>query len=109
MLSEQEVIRREKLNEIIKLGINPFPPELFEVNASAKDILENYDRNKTDYKNISIAGRVMTVRDMGKASFTSLQDTTGRIQLYIKRDDLCPGEDKNLYDQLDRKSTRLNS
>src|ERR1035437_742026 len=106
-LSEQEVIRREKLNEIIKLGINPFPPELFEVNASAKDILENYDRNKTDYKNISIAGRVMTVRDMGKASFTSLQDTTGRIQLYIKRDDLCPGEDKSLYDLLCKKDTDI--
>src|ERR1035437_7791538 len=103
MLSEQEVIRREKLNEIINLSINPYPPELFEVTASAKDILENYDRNKTDYKNISIAGRVMTVRDMGKASFTSLQDTTGRIQLYIKRDDLCPGEDKSLYDLLWKK------
>jgi lysyl-tRNA synthetase class 2 len=106
-LSEQEVIRREKLNEIIKLGINPYPPELFEVNASAKDILENYERNKTDYKNISIAGRVMTVRDMGKASFTSLQDTTGRIQLYLKRDDLCPGEDKNLYDLLWKKYTDI--
>jgi len=106
-LSEQEIIRREKLSEIIKLGINPFPPELFEVNASAKDILENYDRNKTDYKNISIAGRVMTVRDMGKASFTSLQDTTGRIQLYIKRDDLCPGEDKTLYDLLWKKYTDI--
>ena len=106
-LSEQEVIRREKLSEIIKLGINPYPPELFEVNASAKDIIENYDRNKIDYKNVSIAGRVMTVRDMGKASFTSLQDTTGRIQLYIKRDELCPGEDKSLYDLLWKKLTDI--
>ena len=106
-LSEQEVIRREKLGEIIKLGIDPYPPELFEVNATAKDILENYERNKTDYKNISIAGRVMTVRDMGKASFTSLQDTTGRIQLYIKQDDLCPGEDKTLYDLLWKKLTDI--
>jgi len=102
-LSEQEVIRREKLSEIIKLGINPYPPELFEVTASAKDILENYDRNKTDYKNISIAGRVMTVRDMGKASFASLQDATGRIQLYLKSEDLCPGEDKTLYNVLWKK------
>lgn len=97
-LSEQELLRREKLSEIIKLGINPYPPELFEVNASAKDILENYGRNKTDYKNISIAGRIMTVRDMGKACFSSLQDSSGRIQLYIRRDDICPGEDKTLYD-----------
>src|SRR5688572_17378709 len=97
-LSEQEFLRREKLSEIIKLGINPYPPELFEINASAKDILENYERNKTDYKNISIAGRIMTVRDMGKACFSSLQDSSGRIQLYIRRDDICPGEDKTLYD-----------
>lgn len=102
-LSEQEVIRREKLNEIIKLGINPYPPELFEVNVSAGDIHENYERNKTDYKNISIAGRIMSVRDMGKACFVSLQDTTGRIQLYVKRDDICPGEDKVIYDVLIKK------
>ncbi|MFI5164102.1 MAG: lysine--tRNA ligase [Bacteroidia bacterium] len=103
MLSEQEVIRREKLSEIIKLGINPYPPEQFEVNASAKDILENYERNKTDYKNISIAGRIMTVRDMGKACFVSLQDATGRIQLYVRRDDICPEEDKTIYDSLFKK------
>jgi lysyl-tRNA synthetase class 2 len=106
-LSEQEILRRQKLEEIIKLGINPYPPEQFEVNASAADILENYERNKTDYKNISIAGRVMTVRDMGKACFASLQDSTGRIQLYIKRDDLCTGEDKTLYDQLWKKLTDI--
>lgn len=102
-LSEQEILRRQKLEEIIKLGINPFPPEQFEVNASAKDILENYERNKTDYKNISIAGRIMTIRDMGKACFASLQDATGRIQLYIRRDDICPEEDKTLYDILFKK------
>ncbi len=103
MLSEQEKLRRQKLDEIIKLGINPYPPEQFEVNASAKDILENYESNKTDYKNISIAGRIMTVRDMGKACFASLQDSTGRIQLYIKRDDLCTGEDKSLFDVVFKK------
>ncbi|TAL60670.1 MAG: lysine--tRNA ligase [Bacteroidetes bacterium] len=102
-LSEQEVIRREKLTEIIKLGINPYPPESFEVNATASDILENYDRNKTDYKNISIAGRIMSVRDMGKACFVSLQDATGRIQLYVRREDICPGEDKTGYDHLFKK------
>jgi lysyl-tRNA synthetase class 2 len=102
-LSEQEVIRREKLAEIIKLGINPYPPELFDVNATASDILENYERNKTDYKNISMAGRIMSIRDMGKACFVSLQDTTGRIQLYVKRDEICPGEDKTLFDSLFKK------
>ncbi|MBI3500361.1 MAG: lysine--tRNA ligase [Bacteroidetes bacterium] len=102
-LSEQEILRRQKLDEIIKLDINPYPPEQFEVNASAKDILENYERNKTDYKNISIAGRIMSVRDMGKACFASLQDSTGRIQLYVRRDDICPGEDKTVYDSLFKK------
>jgi len=102
-LSEQEIIRREKLNEIIKLGINPYPPELFEINVNARDIHENYERNKTDYKNISIAGRIMSIRDMGKACFVSLQDATGRIQLYVKRDDICPGEDKTAYDTLFKK------
>jgi lysyl-tRNA synthetase, class II len=102
-LSEQEVIRREKLKEIIKLGINPYPPELFEINVNAADIHENYERNKTDYKNISIAGRIMSVRDMGKACFVNLQDATGRIQLYVKRDDICPGDDKVKYDVLFKK------
>jgi lysyl-tRNA synthetase class 2 len=103
MLSEQEILRRKKLNEIIKLGINPYPPELFEVNVTASDIKENYERNKTDYKNVSIAGRIMSVRDMGKACFAVLQDSTGRIQLYIKRDALCQGEDTTIYDILFKK------
>lgn len=107
MLSEQEILRRQKLDEILKLGINPYPPDQFEINASAKDILENYERNKTDYKNISIAGRIMNIRDMGKACFASLQDSTGRIQLYIRRDDICPGEDKTLYDVLWKKLTDI--
>lgn len=102
-LSEQELLRRQKLDELIGLGINPYPPEQFEVNASAKDILENYERDKLGYKNISLAGRVMTVRDMGKACFASLQDSTGRIQVYIKRDDICPGEDKTLFDNVWKK------
>lgn len=102
-LSEQEVLRRNKLEEITKLGVNAYPAELFEVNVSARDILENYERNKTDYKNVSIAGRIMSVRDMGKACFVSLQDSSGRIQLYVKRDDICPGEDKSLFDTLFKK------
>lgn len=96
-LSEQEIVRRNSLAEIQKLGINPYPPESFEVNASAKDIHENYERDKLGYKNISIAGRIMGRRIMGNASFVELQDATGRIQLYIKRDEICPEEDKSLY------------
>ncbi len=96
-LSEQEVIRRKSLEEFAKLGINPYPAELFEVNASTREILENYERQKSDYRQISIAGRIMSRRIMGNASFAELQDETGRIQLYIRRDDLCPTEDKTFY------------
>ncbi len=102
-LSEQEVIRRNSLNEIIKLGINPYPPELFEVNVSAANIHKNFEREKGDYQNISIAGRIMTRRIMGNASFAELQDSTGKIQLYFKRDDICPGEDKTMYNTVFKK------
>ncbi len=96
-LSEQEIFRRQSKQELEKLGINPYPAELFEVNASAKEILENYTRLKSDYRDISIAGRIMRRNIMGSASFAELQDETGRIQVYFRRDDLCPGEDKTLY------------
>lgn len=96
-LSEQEIIRRQSKEELEKLGFNPYPADLFEVNVSAKNILDNYERNKTDYKNISIAGRIMSRRIMGSAAFAELQDETGRIQIYLRRDDLCPTDDKTLY------------
>jgi lysyl-tRNA synthetase class 2 len=96
-LSEQELVRRQSLAELIKLGIDPYPAELYDVNASAKEILENYERHKSDYRQISLAGRIMSRRVMGNASFAELQDETGRIQVYFRRDDLCPGEDKTLY------------
>lgn len=102
-LSEQEIIRRKSLEEFAKLGINPYPADLFEVNASAREILENYERQKSDYRQISIAGRIMSRRIMGNASFAELQDETGRIQIYIRRDDLCPGEDKTLYNTVFKK------
>lgn len=102
-LSEQEIIRRKSLDEFKKLGINPYPAELFEVNASAQEILTNYERQKSDYRQISIAGRMMSRRVMGNASFAELQDETGRIQLYIRRDDLCPGEDKTQYNTVFKK------
>ena len=102
-LSEQEIQRRKSLEEIIGLGIDPYPADQFEVNVTAKDIKENYERDKTSYKNISIAGRIMGVRDMGKACFAILQDSAGRIQLYVRRDDICTGEDKTLYDVIFKK------
>ncbi|HEX8515019.1 MAG TPA: lysine--tRNA ligase [Bacteroidia bacterium] len=107
-LSEQELLRRSKLEEITKMGIDAYPAELVEINATARDILENFSQEKSEeFKNINIAGRVMSNRDMGKACFVSLQDSTGRIQVYIKRDDICPGEDKSLFDQLFKKQTDL--
>lgn len=102
-LSEQEIIRRQAKEELEKLGIDPYPAELFEVNASASEILENYERHKSDYRQISIAGRIMSRRIMGSASFAELQDETGRIQIYIRRDDICPGEDKALYNTVFKK------
>jgi lysyl-tRNA synthetase class 2 len=96
-LSEQEMIRRDSLNELRKLGINPYPAAEYVTNAFAKDILENYSPEKNNYGSVSIAGRVMGKRIMGNASFAELMDSTGRIQIYIRRDDICPGEDKTLY------------
>jgi lysyl-tRNA synthetase class 2 len=102
-LNEQEILRRQKLVQLESMGINPYPAESFEVNTSAKDIHTHYEADKIEFKNISIAGRVMSVRDMGKAAFCVIQDATGRIQLYIKRDDICKGEDKSLYDTVFKK------
>jgi lysyl-tRNA synthetase class 2 len=102
-LSELEIQRRQKREELMKLGIDPYPAELYEVNVTAKDILQNYERRKIDYKNVSIAGRLMSFRIMGNASFAELQDSTGRIQLYFRRDDLCPTEDKTLYNTVFKK------
>ncbi|GAB1404262.1 hypothetical protein MASR1M74_14410 [Lentimicrobium sp.] len=95
--SEQEIIRRESLKELEKLGISAYPAEAYEVNATAADILGNFIEGSVQYQNVSLAGRIMTRRIMGAASFVDLQDSSGRIQLYIKRDDICPGEDKTMY------------
>lgn len=102
-LSEQELIRRQSLQELIKLGINPYPAELFEVNTSAQDIHTHYPNQKIEFKDVSIAGRIMSRRVMGNASFAELQDESGRIQVYFRRDDLCPGEDKTLYNTVFKK------
>ena len=102
-LSEQEIVRRESLKKLLELGINPYPSELFEVNVSATEIKNNYTADKNDYKNCQIAGRLMSRRVMGKASFAELQDSTGRIQLYFNRDEICPDEDKTMYNTVFKK------
>ena len=101
--SEQEIVRRESLQKLLELGINPYPSELFNVNVSANEIKKNYSSEKLDYKNIQIAGRLMSRRVMGKASFAELQDSTGRIQLYFNRDEICPDEDKTMYNTVFKK------
>ncbi|MDY6270360.1 MAG: lysine--tRNA ligase [Prevotella sp.] len=100
-LSEQEIGRRQSLQELRNMGINPYPAEEFPVNAWSDDIKANF---KDDEKReVTIAGRMMSRRVMGKASFAELQDSKGRIQLYISRDNLCPGEDKDLYNKVFKK------
>jgi lysyl-tRNA synthetase class 2 len=100
-LSEQEIIRRQSLEELRKLGIEPYPAALYEVNAYSTDIKEEF--NEEEKRPVSIAGRIMGRRIMGKASFIELQDSKGRIQVYITRDDICPGEDKELYNTVFKK------
>jgi lysyl-tRNA synthetase class 2 len=101
--SEQEIVRRESLQKLLELGINPYPSELFDVNVSSTEIKKNYNSDKLGYKNIQIAGRLMSRRVMGKASFAELQDSTGRIQLYFNRDEICPDEDKTMYNTVFKK------
>src|SRR5581483_108667 len=104
-LSSQEIIRREKLEELKKLGIDAYPAPLYPVNSTSAYIKENYKEgeNKDDFADVCIAGRIMSVRDMGKANFAVIQDGAGKIQCYIKQDDICPGEDKTLYQQVWKK------
>lgn len=101
-LSEQELIRREKLKEIMSMGIDPFPAALYPVSHSALGIRNGFKGNTADpaFADVCLAGRIMSIRDMGKASFAVLQDNSGKLQLYLKRDEICPGEDKALYDKL---------
>ncbi|HRZ20168.1 MAG TPA: OB-fold nucleic acid binding domain-containing protein, partial [Bacteroidales bacterium] len=96
-LKEQEIIRRNSLKELIQLGIDPYPAEGFEVNATTAEILEKFPGDQSIYQDVSLAGRIMSRRIMGAASFAEIQDATGRMQFYIRRDDICPGEDKTLY------------
>ena len=101
-LSEQEIIRRNSLAELRNLGINPYPPEKFDVSHYSVDILNQFKDDET-LGEVSLAGRIMGRRIMGKASFAELQDAEGRIQVYISRDDICPDEDKTLYNSVFKK------
>jgi lysyl-tRNA synthetase class 2 len=102
-LSEQEQLRRQKLTQLQELGVEPYPSELFDVNFSAQEILDNYRPELNNFQEVSLAGRLMSSRVMGKASFAELMDSSGRIQLYINRDEICPGEDKTLYNTVFKK------
>ena len=98
-LSEQEIVRREKLNKLIELGINPYPAELFPITNNSQEIKENFKEDKE----VVIAGRIMSRRIQGNASFAEIQDNFGRIQLYLNRDEICTGEDKTLYNEVYKK------
>ena len=110
-LSEQEIVRRENLQKIRDLGIDPYPPEQYDVNAHAADILANYQeevledgtKKGLNFQQVTLAGRLMASREAGKAMFMNLQDSSGRIQLYLRREEVCPGEDTSLFDSLIKK------
>ncbi len=102
-LNEQEKTRRESLIKLKELGINPFPAEEFKTTTSSKEIKENYSDAEKNFQNVSLAGRIMSRRIMGKASFAEIKDFKGRIQLYLNRDEICEGEDKTMYNDVFKK------
>jgi len=102
-LSEQEIIRRNSLKRLRELGIDPYPAAEYPVNVLAEEIKNNYKADLNNYQEVCLAGRLMGQRIMGKASFAELQDSSGRIQLYVNRDELCPGEDKTFYNEVFKK------
>lgn len=102
-LSEQEIIRRKSLEELRELGIEPYPAEEYKVDTYTRDIREKFDPEKNNYQEVSMAGRIMSRRIMGKASFVEIQDETGRLQLYFNRDEICTGDDKTLYNTVFKK------
>lgn len=102
-LSEQELVRRNSLQKMKEMGIDPYPAAEFPVNVTTSEIKENYNPELANYQDVILAGRIMSRRIMGKASFAELQDSTGRLQLYINRDEVCPDEDKSLYNDVFKK------
>ena len=106
-LSEQEEQRRKSREEIINLGIDPYPSEMYGVNTSTDEVKNNFDEKKDNYKDVVIAGRLMSRRVMGSASFAEIQDAKGKIQIYVRRDDICDTEDKTLYNTVFKKKLDL--
>ncbi len=102
-LSEQEIVRRKSMERLKALGIDPYPAETFEVTAYAKEIKEKFPKDNSLFQDVKIAGRIISRRIMGKASFAEIQDSTGKIQVYFNRDEICPGEDKTLYNEVFKK------
>ena len=101
--SEQEKVRRESMQKLIDLGIDPYPAALFDINSDSDTIKSTYDSSSEEKKDVRIAGRLMSRRIMGKAAFAELQDSKGRIQLYFNRDEICEGEDKSMYNDVFKK------
>ena len=106
-LSEQEQIRRQTVKELTAMGIDPFPAASYPVSDKTCDILENFEKDPSQYQNVNIAGRIVNRRIMGAASFVEIQDDCGRIQVYFKRDDICPTEDKTWYNTVFKKHLDL--
>ena len=102
-LSEQEIVRRTSMQKMKEMGIDPYPAAEFPVNVTTSEIKENYNPELNNYRDVVLAGRIMSRRIMGKASFAEIQDATGRIQLYINRDEICPEEDKSHYNDVFKK------
>ena len=102
-LSEQEVIRREKLKTFESMGVQAYPAAAYPVNAKSTEILQDFEAHPDKYQDVCLAGRIMSQRIMGATAFYELQDAYGRIQVYAKRDDLCPGEDKSRYNAFFKK------
>ena len=106
-LSEQEGQRRKSREEIIELGIDPYPPQSFQTNTTTKDIKDNFDEKKKNFSDVTVAGRLMSRRVMGSASFAEIQDSSGKIQIYVRRDDICESDDKTLYNTIFKKKLDL--
>ena len=106
-LSEQEEQRRKSREEIIDLGIDPYPSETFDINTNSQEIKEDFDEKKKNFQDVSISGRIMSRRVMGSASFAEIQDSKGKIQIYVRRDDICEGDDKTLYNTIFKKKLDL--
>ena len=106
-LSEQEEQRRKSREEIIDLGIDPYPSETFDINTNSQEIKYDFDEKKKNFQDVSISGRIMSRRVMGSASFAEIQDSKGKIQIYVRRDDICQGDDKTLYNTIFKKKLDL--